>query len=121
MKKHLPVMVMLVWVGASVAFLGFSLSMGGAAIKGKILSAHYYLGSHGSYREVSRAVYVVSALLSGAFGLSLPLFAGVMTWHESIKPSFTRLTWIGCLFALLFGFVMCWHSFRCIVWAFSAT
>ena len=119
MKRHLPIIVTLAWMGISVAFLAFSLSMGGAAITGKVTPGHYYLGSHGNYPEVSRTVYVLSAILSGTWGLILPLFAIVMTLHESSKPSFTRLAYIGCLFALLFGFIMCWHSLRCMVQAFS--
>jgi len=48
----------------AVSFLIFwiiSVIFGGDAINGKIEDGHYYFGSHGEYKEVSRAAYVASA------------------------------------------------------------
>lgn len=102
-----------------MTFLVFSLIAGGMAVNGKIIGAHYYLGAHGNYPEVSRATYVMSALLSAAFGFTLPIFAGVMVWCESREPTFNPLVWIGPLLAVAVGLVACYLSMRCIVTAFG--
>jgi hypothetical protein len=119
MSKRLPIIVILAWTGTTVLFFAHSMIFGGAAITGKIVGGHYYLGSHGNYPEVSRGVYVLSAILSAAFGLSLPVFAGVMTWHESHKPRFNPLVWIGPLLAVVAGLAACYVSIRCIMSAYS--
>ena len=120
MSNRLPIVVGLAWVGITVLFLATSMFTGGAAISGRVVGGHFYLGSHGNYPEVSPGMYAVSALLSAAFGLCLPLFAGVMTYRESLKPTFNRLIWIGPLLALAAGMMLCYSSVRCIVAAFSA-
>ena len=119
MSKTLPIIVGLAWVGTAILFLAFSMIAGGAAVTGKIVAGHYYLGGHGNYPEVSRGVYVLSALFSMAFSVSLPVFAGVMTWHESRKPTFNPFLWVGPLLALVVGLIFCYLSIRCIVSALS--
>jgi hypothetical protein len=120
-NNGLPILVAVAWLVISFAFLTFSLVTGGAAITGRIAAGHFYLGSHGNFPEVSRFIYLTSAILSTAFGLSLPIFAGVMTWRESRKPAFNRFLWVGAFIALAAGLAFCYTSFRCIVHAFSTT
>lgn len=115
----LPIIVVLSWIGICLVFFIFSLITGGAAITGKIVDGRYYLGAHGNYPEVSRGIYVFSALLSAAFGLTLPIFAGVLNWVESRKPIFIPVVWIGFLFALLIGLGFFFTSVRCIISAFA--
>ncbi len=119
MSKTLTNVLGLVWIVIAVSFFAFSMIVGGAAITGKVVAGHYYVGSHGNYPEVSRGVYLLSAFLSAAFGLSLPALAGVMTWRESRKSSFNPLLWIGPFLALIVGLAFCYSSIHCIVGAFA--
>ena len=115
MNNRLPLVAVLAWGAASALFLGFSLITGGAAITGKITGGHYYLGSHGNYPEVSRGIYVLSALSSAAFGLAFSAFAGVMTWHKSREQTFHPVSWIGAAFAGVAGLAFVYLSIRCIL------
>ena len=117
MHKSLPIIVGSVLAGIVILFVAIP---GGSAVNGNIVSGHYYLGSHGHYREVSRRIYGLSALSSAAIGLMIPLFVSVMTiWKESRKPSFNRWFWLGPLFALLLGLTLFFSSIRCVTAAFS--
>jgi len=118
MSKSAPIIVGLLWVSTGILFFAHGMISGGAAITGKVVSGHFFLGSHGNYPEVSRGVYVLSAFLSALFGLCLPVFAGVMTWRESHKPTFNPLVWIGPVFALVAGLALCFSSVRCIATAY---
>ncbi len=42
------------------AFIIINICIGGDAINGHVTDGHYYLGSHGRYTEVSRAVWTYS-------------------------------------------------------------
>ncbi len=50
------------WLAISVVFFAVTLAMGGIAQNGKVEGGHFFLGQNGKYREVSRTVYVVSAV-----------------------------------------------------------
>ncbi|HWY76965.1 MAG TPA: hypothetical protein VN281_15185 [Verrucomicrobiae bacterium] len=115
MNNRLTLIVVLAWGTVAVSFLVFSLIVGGAAINGKVVGGHYYLGSHGNYPEVSRGVYLLSALLSAAFGLAFSAFAGVITWHKSRKPTFHPVAWIGPAFAAVAGLAFVYLSIRSIL------
>jgi hypothetical protein len=105
----------LIWLGISILFFFHSKAHGGAAIHGNETAGHYYLGSHGNHPEVTRGVFMVSALLSAAFGLSLSLFAGVLIWRQARKATFSSLPLIGPVLALGVGLVTSYLSIRCIV------
>ena len=115
MSKKVPIIVGLILAGLVISFV---LMPGGSALAGKAASGHYYLGSHGHFREVSQRIYVLSALLSTAIGLVLPVYATVFTmWRESSKPTGNRWLWLGPLFALLLGLTLSFSSIQRITWA----
>ncbi|WP_157182247.1 hypothetical protein [Methylobacterium sp. WSM2598] len=61
-KIKLAVLLGLIAVGAT-NFIAFSIAaafLGGDAGNGKIVNGHYFLGSHGTYTEVSEAVFTYS-------------------------------------------------------------
>ncbi|MDB6018435.1 MAG: hypothetical protein JWR19_2924 [Pedosphaera sp.] len=115
MSKHLPIITGLIWIAASICFFAHSMLAGGAAITGKVVAGQYYLGMHGNFVGVSRGAYILSAVLSAAFGLSLPLFSWVMARQKSQQPTFSRLLWLGPLFSTLAGLSFCYLSLQCIV------
>lgn len=55
------------------AFMIADIVMGGSAFAGRIEGGHYFLGDHGSYTEVSRTVFVWSAIHTTSAILGLVL------------------------------------------------
>ncbi|HEY3762201.1 MAG TPA: hypothetical protein VGN23_10695 [Verrucomicrobiae bacterium] len=97
--------------------VSFCLMPGGFALGGKVSSGHYYLGSHGHYREVSRNIFVLSALLGIGIGFMLPVYAIVFTmWRESVKPSGNRRIWLRLFAISLAGLMLLFMSIRCLMW-----
>jgi hypothetical protein len=118
MSQRFKLIVSLWWIAISLAFLGSVWMLGGAAITGKIVTGHYFVGMHGHYPEVSRGTYVLSAVLSALFSVSFPVFVAVMNWGPSRKPAFNPFMRIALLLALFMGLGFCFSSIRCIVNAF---
>jgi len=69
------------WAGVLnfVAFLASIVLLGGDALGGKIVQGRYYLGNHGTYTEVSHAIFIYSAChaYSALFGLALAGLVGI--------------------------------------------
>ena len=118
MSNRSAITIVLGWLGIGLVFAVFSYATGGMAINGKLVAGHFYLGADGHFVEVSRGIYVVSALLSTAFGLTIPAMSGVMIWSEwgqSRQSTYLRYGWPGFLVALAVGLGVCFVSIRCIV------
>lgn len=54
--------LILLWIINFVVFAYLSEHFGGSALNGKIEAEHYFLGSHGQYREVSREFFLFSRI-----------------------------------------------------------
>ena len=98
------------WIAVVVIILGFinffwfmaeSTSIGGDALNGHISNGRYYVASHGTYTEVSEAVWnasrmhAISMLASWPFvmlSLAFLTFRYRSFWREGQKPSATRPT-----------------------------
>jgi hypothetical protein len=114
MRKKVVIIVGLVLLGLVIPFI---LMPGGTALAGQVVSGHYYLGSHGHFREVSQSIFVLSAILSASIGLVLPVYATVFTmWRESSKPTGNRWLWLAPLFFSLLGLTLFFSSLRCLSW-----
>ncbi len=50
------------WLLISLAFFTVTLAIGGTAQNGKVEGGHFFVCQSGKYREVSRTVYVLSAV-----------------------------------------------------------
>src|SRR5450631_1813970 len=112
MSKKLVIITGLVLLGLVIPF---ALMSGGTALNGQVIGGHYYLGSHGHFREVSPGIYFFSAILSATIGVVLPIYAFVFTtWQESRKPTSNRWWWLGPLLASLFGLILLFSSVRCL-------
>ena len=113
MRKTIVIIIGLVLLGLVIPF---ALMPGGTALAGQVMDGHYYLGSHGHFREVSRGIYVLSALLSASIGMVLPIYAFVFTmWRESRKATGNRWFWLGSLFFSLLGLTLLFSSVRCLL------
>jgi hypothetical protein len=79
----------LLWCAAALCFLNFiafmaiAIGLGGDAVNGKAVEGHFYLGSHGHFREVSEAIFeysklhVSSLFITHPLGMLLGLIAGI--------------------------------------------
>jgi len=65
-------------------FVAVDVLLGGDALNGRVEGTHYFLGSHGSYTEVSHAVFVYSAChaASALLGMFAAVAAG-RAWNRS--------------------------------------
>ena len=63
------------WVAAInfATFIVIAFFIGGDALNGRQLDGHYFLGSHGHYTEVARAVYEYSLIHVGSQFITFPL------------------------------------------------
>lgn len=61
-------------------FAAIAVSIGGDALNGTVRNSHYYLAQHGTYTEVSRAVFLYSAVhaLSVFLTMAIAAVIGVM-------------------------------------------
>lgn len=94
----------------------------GAAITGKIVIGHYYVGQHGSYTEVSRGFFIFSACLTALAGLETPLLACSWIWHHSRaakQPIWHPVYLVASLLSLLVGLAFFFGSIHCILSAVS--
>ena len=95
------------WLALSVAFIGIEVLMGGTAQNGKVESGRFYIGQHGKYREVSRSVYVASAVgtwVWGAYGLVLIPVGGLLNARNGKRPRFAPL--LAVILVLFLGGIM---------------
>lgn len=109
-----------VWFLTFAIFFAVSFRSG-AAITGKFVSGHYYLGQHSNYTEVSRSRYVFSALLTALVGLEFPILAWSAIWCDSRKkkqPIWHPVYLGGALLSLVVGGGFFCGSIRCILGAF---
>jgi hypothetical protein len=69
-----------------ISFLAIYFLIGGDAPNGKVENGHYYLDQHGTYTEVSHAVFIYSAChaYSALFGLVL-VFVAARAWKRRRK------------------------------------
>ena len=94
----------------------------GAAVSGKIVDGHYYVGQHSNYKEVSRKWYIFTAVLTALIGLEIPVLAWSAIWFESRKekqPIWYPVFIGGGLLSLIVGIVFFYGSIRCLLGAFS--
>jgi hypothetical protein len=73
-----------------IAFLIVTYHLGGDAVNGKIVSGHYYVGSHGQYSEVGFGTFLYSAIHTCATVLTFVLFISLLLvvelWGEKKLP-----------------------------------
>jgi hypothetical protein len=69
-------------------FVAVGVLLGGDALNGRVEGPHYFLGSHGSYTEVSHAVFVYSAChaVSALLGMFAAVAAG-RAWNHASRVS----------------------------------
>ena len=107
------------WLALSVAFFGVEVFMGGCAQNGKVESGRFYLGQHGKFREVSRAVYVASAVGTWvwvAYGVVLIPVGGFLDARDEKRPRFFPLLVI--ILILFLGGLMTafsYSTYNCIM------
>jgi hypothetical protein len=71
-----------------VAFIVIDFCIGGDALSGKSENGHFYLGNHGTFTEVSHAVFVYSVChaYSALFGLVLAAVAAKTWKRRQVQP-----------------------------------
>jgi hypothetical protein len=71
-----------------ITFLVVDFLIGGDAPNGKVENGHYYINQHGTFTEVSHAVFVYSAIhaYSALFGLVLAFAAGRTLRRRQRRP-----------------------------------
>lgn len=73
-----------------IAFLIMTSYLGGDAVNGKVVSGHYYVGSHGHYSEVGLGTFLYSKIHTYAtfmtFALFISLLLVVELWGEKKLP-----------------------------------
>jgi hypothetical protein len=75
-KKALPYLALIAIVigfGNFFWFFAESVALGGDGLNGYAREGHYYVGSHGSYTEVSRAAWTWSRLHGASVFITHPL------------------------------------------------
>jgi len=93
LKRVLPYLAVVLLVLAGVNFLWFwteSAVLGGDALNGYRQDAHYFIGSHGSYREVEPAVWEWSRIHGISVFVTHPLglLGGAILLFGYVFPSF---------------------------------
>lgn len=71
--KRLSIALVAVAAANFLAFFVISLSLGGDALNGKVDGDHYFLGSHGRYREVPRRIFDYSRWHAFSLWVTHPL------------------------------------------------
>jgi hypothetical protein len=87
---YLAFLITLLWMANFFWLFGESQALDGDTLNGMARDGHYYLGSHGTYREVSRAVWERLRLHELSVWLSLPP-APVCTWYWMVGHAFARM------------------------------
>jgi hypothetical protein len=77
---YLAALITVIGIGNFVWYLGETLQFGGSALSGFARNGHYYLALHGSYTEVSQAVWEHIRMHEISILLSVPLVI-VCTWY----------------------------------------
>jgi len=112
-------LLLLGWLALSVAFFGIEVFMGGTAQNGKVESGRFYIGQHGKYREVSRSVYVASAVgtwVWGAYGMVLIPVGGFFDSRSEKRPRFFPL--LAIILILFLGGLMTalsYSTYKCVM------
>ncbi len=115
-----PPIMLFVFILTFGIFLAVSIRSG-AAFTGKAADGHYYVGQHGTYKEVSRGWYAFSASLTALIGLEIPVLAYTAMWcgfRERKQSIYHPASILGILLALLVGGGFFYSSIRCIAEAF---
>ena len=92
--------------------------MGGTAQNGKVESGRFFIGQHGKYRQVSRTVYVASAVgtwVWGFYALVL-MVCGILQTPREERPRFAPL--LAVILILFLGGIMTalsYSTFTCIM------
>jgi hypothetical protein len=111
-------LLLLAWLVLSVPFIGIEVWMGGQAQNGKVEFGRFYLGQHGNYREVSRTVYVASAIgtwVWGSYAVML-MVCGLLQSRPTRRPRFAPL--LAAMLFLFLGGIMAalsYSTFTCIM------
>jgi len=111
-------LLLLGWLALSVAFFGIEVLMGGTAQNGKVESGRFYIGQHGKYREVSRPVYVASAVgtwVWGAYGLVLIPVGGFFEAPREKRPRFAPLLAVILVFLGGIMAALSYSTYNCIM------
>lgn len=71
----------MVWIGLAnfTAFLLLDAYFGGSALNGKLVGDQFFLGDHGRYVAVSRALYEFGLIHGRSLFITHPL-AGICSW-----------------------------------------
>ena len=83
MIKHVSIALVFIAVLNFAVDSYVAATIGGSAINGKVEHGHYYVGSHGNFTEVSRAVWTYSYIHGFSQWITFPLFFfGVWLMHR---------------------------------------
>ena len=109
------------WLALSVAFMGIEVWMGGTAQNGKVESGRFYLGQHGKYRQVSRMVYLASAIGTWVWGSYAVVVAvcGMFQSRPERRPRFAPL--LAIILILFLGGIMAALSYSTLNCLMSAS
>ncbi len=71
--KRIALIFVILGVLNFMAFLAFSLSIGGSAAAGKVLAGHYFVGEHGKLVEVGEWTFTISKILGTSLMVTWPM------------------------------------------------
>src|SRR5580700_4498390 len=97
------VLLLFGWLLLSVAFFAITVPAGGTAQNGKIEGGHYFIGQHAKYREVSRTVYIVSAVSTWGWAFYAFLVFVCGGFQPVAENAEKRPHWAVLLFTRLLG------------------
>jgi hypothetical protein len=111
-------LLLLGWLTLSVAFIVSEVWMRGTAQNGKVESGRFYVGQHGQYHEVSRVVYMASAIGTWVWGFYAVVVAvcGMFQSRPERLPRFAPL--LAMIVILFLGGIMAalsYSTFNCLM------